>query len=101
MAQSAHDKKLAAIKARDNEERRERCELDQTTLAALVPRLEAALAEVQAIEALCGDLVSDMSHAALRLQANGGPSKTLENMLTLARTAQLGCDQVVAAAKGA
>ncbi|WP_288758651.1 hypothetical protein [uncultured Brevundimonas sp.] len=91
---AAHEKKLAAMKARDDQERRDRCELDQTTLAALVPRLEAAVAEVQAIEALCGDLVSPFSHEALRMQANGGPSKALENMLTLARTAQLACDQV-------
>ena len=90
-----HAAEIAAIKARDADERRKRSSLDLTTLDALIPRLTAAQAEVAAIEALCGDLVSDLSHVALRDQARGGPSKTLAQMLVLATSSRDACDKVV------
>lgn len=84
--------KLAAFKARDAQERIERAELDQVTLAALAPAIEAAIAAAEAVEALCGDLVSDIAHHALKAQVNGGPSASLKNIQTLVRQSAAAMD---------
>ena len=77
--------KLAAFKARDAQDRLERIALDAETLAALIEKATAAKAAAGEFETLCGDLVSDVSHHALKAQAVGGPSLQIENVLILAR----------------
>lgn len=79
---------LAALKAADDAERRQRAEFDGETLAALVAAAEAAVAAAQEVERLCGDLVSDLAHHALKAQTHGGPSVHLVNVLTIARQSQ-------------
>ncbi len=77
--------KLAAFKARDAQDRLERIALDAETLAALIEKATAAKAAAGEFETLCGDLVSDVSHHALKVQAGGGASLQIENVLILAR----------------
>ena len=94
-AKSTPADRLAALKARDVEERRERLDLDATTLPVLLEKARAALALLLEMEALCGDLVSDSAHAALKAQAGGGPSGSVANIITLAETAQTGVAQML------
>lgn len=95
-AKSTSADRLAALKARDADERRERLDLDGVTLPALLEKAQAAQALVLEMEALCGDLVSDASHAALKAQALGGPSGAVTNIMTLAEAAQTGVAQQLA-----
>lgn len=75
--------RVAALKAADEAERRQRAEFDAETLVTLHGATEAALVAAQEVERLCGDLVSDLSHHALKAQAQGGPSVHLSNVLTI------------------
>lgn len=84
--------KLAAFKARDAQERIERAELDKATLDALIDAAEAAIAAVEQVEGLCGDLVSDVSHHALKAQATGGPSRSMKNILLIAQQSRAALD---------
>lgn len=79
------EEKIAAFKAQDAQDKRDRIALDVETLTALIEKAEAAKAASEAFEALCGDLVSDVSHHALKVQGAGGPSVQIENVLKLAR----------------
>lgn len=91
--------KLAAFKARDEKERLERIALDAETLATLIEKAEAAKAAAVAFEALCGDLVSDVSHHALKAQASGGASVQIENVLILARQSLASVETALQAAQ--
>lgn len=86
----------AALKSRDADERRERLDLDAETLPVLLEKARVAQRAVLEVEALCGDLVSDAAHAALKAQVQGGPSFGLGNIITLAEQAQTGVSQLLA-----
>ena len=88
--------RLAALKARDADERRERLDLDGENLPLLLEKAQAAQALLLEMEALCGDLVSDVVHGALKAQAQGGPSGSVANIITLAEAAQAGVVQHLA-----
>lgn len=88
--------RLAALKARDADERRERLDLDGSTLPLLLEKAQAARALLLEMEALCGDLVSDAAHAALKAQALGGPSGAVANIITLAEASKTGVEQMLA-----
>lgn len=76
--------RLAAFKARDAEERKARAELDAATLEKIVAQAGVAKEAALALEALCGDLVSEFGHHALKMQAPGGASVQIGNVSALA-----------------
>jgi len=84
MAETKPEDIIAAFKAKDAEEKRLRAELDAVTLEKIVAAAEAAKAAALALEALCGDLVSDFAHHALKMQAGGGASVQIGNVASLA-----------------
>ena len=75
---------LAELKASDAATKRVRAELDAATLEKIVAQAAVAKEATLALEALCGDLVSEFGHHALKMQAPGGASVQIGNVSALA-----------------
>jgi predicted AAA+ superfamily ATPase len=95
------EEKIAAFKAQDAQDKRERIALDVETLPVLIEKLEAIKTLSVEFEALCGDLVSDVSHHALKAQVTGGLSSQAANVLIVAQQSlDMGQKALAAAEEG-
>lgn len=75
--------RIAEIQAADAAARLERAELDQHTLTELIAAAGEAEAAVKRVEAACGQLVSDLTTGALKMQGKA-MSDRLRNIITVA-----------------